>query len=128
MTEVCSSRRESIMAAADAKLPFEEALDSVVNSLERKFALKGEQHKEDILALLPTGFGKSLIYQLAPLVAKLMGVSEKPVVAVVSSRYTHVIAHCSMGSPWRVIDIRTDQSTSTDTTTPYEIMNGCSPD
>ena len=67
------------MAAADAKLPFEEALDSVVNSLERKFALKGEQHKEDILALLPTGFGKSLIYQLAPLVAKLMGVSENPV-------------------------------------------------
>uniref|UniRef100_A0A8C6SGT9 DNA 3'-5' helicase n=1 Tax=Neogobius melanostomus TaxID=47308 RepID=A0A8C6SGT9_9GOBI len=40
--------------------------------------------KQDVLALLPTGFGKSLIYQLAPLVAKLMGFSENPVVAVVS--------------------------------------------
>lgn len=81
------------MAAAEAKQSFGEALDSVLNSLERNFALKNEQRlalesfvsgKEDVLALLPTGFGKSLIYQLAPLVTKVMGVSETPVVAVVS--------------------------------------------
>uniref|UniRef100_A0A8C6WGN0 DNA 3'-5' helicase n=1 Tax=Neogobius melanostomus TaxID=47308 RepID=A0A8C6WGN0_9GOBI len=81
------------MAAADVKLSFDQAVDRVLNSLPRKFILKDEQRlalqsfintKQDVLALLPTGFGKSLIYQLAPLVAKLMGFSENPVVAVVS--------------------------------------------
>uniref|UniRef100_A0A8C6SLJ6 DNA 3'-5' helicase n=1 Tax=Neogobius melanostomus TaxID=47308 RepID=A0A8C6SLJ6_9GOBI len=84
---------ESNMAAADVKLSFDQAVDRVLNSLPRKFILKDEQRlalqsfintKQDVLALLPTGFGKSLIYQLAPLVAKLMGFSENPVVAVVS--------------------------------------------
>ena len=52
--------------AADAKLPFDAALDRVLSSLERKFILKKEQllvlnyfvTKNDVFALLPTGFGK----------------------------------------------------------------------
>uniref|UniRef100_A0A3Q1ERV5 DNA 3'-5' helicase n=1 Tax=Acanthochromis polyacanthus TaxID=80966 RepID=A0A3Q1ERV5_9TELE len=77
------------MAAA----AFDQALDRVLNSLERPFILKQEQRlaleafvnkKKDVLALLPTGFGKSLIYQLAPLVAKEIGSIKTPVVVVVS--------------------------------------------
>ena len=52
------------MAAAEAKLSFDLAVDSVLDSLERKFILKEEQRlalhsittKKDVLALLPTGF------------------------------------------------------------------------
>uniref|UniRef100_A0A8C6V406 DNA 3'-5' helicase n=1 Tax=Neogobius melanostomus TaxID=47308 RepID=A0A8C6V406_9GOBI len=46
-------------------------------------ALEAFLSKEDVFALLPTGFGKSLIYQLAPLVAKKM-LYKNPVVVVVS--------------------------------------------
>ena len=118
------------MAAAEAKLTFDEALDSVLNSLPRKFILKEEQRlalqsfvdrKEDVLALLPTGFGKSLIYQLAPLVAKLMGFSETPVVDTIGYglRTTHMI------------DIRSAQLTALDNRKPhlpYEKMNRWFPD
>lgn len=77
------------MAAA----AFDQALDSVLHSLERQFILKQEQRlaleafvnkKTDVLALLPTGYGKSLIYQLAPLVVKEMGSIKTPVIVVVS--------------------------------------------
>ena len=58
--------------AADTTLPFDAALESVLSNLERKFTLKKEQRlalkdliaKKDVFALLSTGFGKSLIYQL----------------------------------------------------------------
>jgi len=41
-----------------------------------------------VFAVLPTGFGKSLIYQLAPMVDKKMGRNENPVVIVVSPLVT----------------------------------------
>ena len=53
------------MAAAEAKLSFDVAVDSVLDSFEPKFILKEEQRlalhsfittKKDVLALLPTGF------------------------------------------------------------------------
>jgi ATP-dependent DNA helicase RecQ len=37
--------------------------------LEQKMALKAFLCKKDVFAVLPTGYGKSLIYQFAPLVA-----------------------------------------------------------
>lgn len=51
---------------------------SVVATLRNIQKLKSEQEQcllnficgKDVVALLPTGFGKSLIFQLAPLVAK----------------------------------------------------------
>ena len=68
------------------------AIATVVNDLENISSLKDEQtialkafvEKKDVFAVLPTGFGKSLIYQIAPLVAKKLELSENPVVIVVS--------------------------------------------
>ena len=60
---------------------FETALAATMNELDLAFYLKQEQKtplesflcKKDVFAVLPTGYSKSLIYQLAPLVAKRMG-------------------------------------------------------
>uniref|UniRef100_A0A8C6SJ85 DNA 3'-5' helicase n=1 Tax=Neogobius melanostomus TaxID=47308 RepID=A0A8C6SJ85_9GOBI len=70
---------------------FNSAVNSVLNDQNHIKSLKPQQltaleaflSKEDVFALLPTGFGKSLIYQLAPLVAKKM-LYKNPVVVVVS--------------------------------------------
>ncbi|KAL1005231.1 hypothetical protein UPYG_G00056390 [Umbra pygmaea] len=71
---------------------FKTTLAATMNELELAFCLKDEQKtaresflfKKDVFAVLTTGYGKSLIYQLAPLVAKRMGLSENPLVFVVS--------------------------------------------
>ena len=69
----------------------DKAIEVVVDRIPDISALKPQQTKalkafingEDVFALLPTGFGKSLIYQLAPLVLEELGV-EKPLVIVIS--------------------------------------------
>ena len=50
--------------------------------MQQKLALEQFLPKKDVFALLPTSFGKSLIYQLALLVAKRMELSLSPVVVV----------------------------------------------
>lgn len=72
-----------------------EAIRSVLETIPNIEELKPEQEAclrnfmegKDVFGLLPTGFGKSLIYQLAPLVAKKLGkpnANANPVVVVVS--------------------------------------------
>ena len=68
------------------------AITSVISNLDSILSLKVEQRTalkaflcgKDVFALLPTGFGKSLIYQIAPLVAKELGTKPNPIVIVVS--------------------------------------------
>lgn len=72
-----------------------EAIRAVLETIPDIKELKPEQEEclrnfiegKDVIGLLPTGFGKSLIYQLTPLVAKKMGkpkANANPVVIVVS--------------------------------------------
>uniref|UniRef100_A0A8C6LNV6 Helicase ATP-binding domain-containing protein n=1 Tax=Nothobranchius furzeri TaxID=105023 RepID=A0A8C6LNV6_NOTFU len=80
------------MAAALEQRSFETALSATLDELDLGFSLKHEQiealksfiFKKDVFAVLPTGYGNSLIYQLAPVVAKRMGLSENPLVVIVS--------------------------------------------
>lgn len=51
---------------------------------EQRAALKEFVGGKDVIALLPTGFGKSLIYQIAPLVVKEMGGHPEPIVIIIS--------------------------------------------
>ena len=71
--------------------PFELALAATLGDLKLQFSLREEQktalklflEKRDVFGVLPTGYGKSLIYQLAPLVGRRMGL-HNPLVIVVS--------------------------------------------
>ncbi|KAI8487974.1 hypothetical protein Bbelb_344220 [Branchiostoma belcheri] len=79
------------MAAAQLDSRVDSAIASVLQELDGITSLKPEQVDalksfvcgRDVLALLPTGFGKSLIYQIAPLVLEKLG-RTNPIVIVVS--------------------------------------------
>lgn len=73
---------EAFTSALSSVLQKQESIDSL--KPEQVTALKTFLLKKDIFATLPIGFGKSLIYQLAPLVAKEMKPNENPVVVLVS--------------------------------------------
>ena len=71
------------MAAAGELRCVDSAIASVIEDIDTTFILKEEQRtaikafvdRKDVFAVLPTAFGKSLIYQLAPMVAKKMGLN-----------------------------------------------------
>ncbi|XP_063052381.1 probable ATP-dependent DNA helicase RecS [Engraulis encrasicolus] len=71
---------------------FDRGVDSVISKMKNIPVLKDEQRAalkefvggKDVIALLPTGFGKSLIYQIAPLVVKEMGGHPEPIVIIIS--------------------------------------------
>lgn len=82
------------MAAPSAKseISLDAAIDSVLAEIPTISSLKEEQREalcafvdgKDVCAFLPTGFGKSLIYQLTPLVVKKTKLLANPIVIVVS--------------------------------------------
>ncbi|ROL52848.1 ATP-dependent DNA helicase Q-like 3 [Anabarilius grahami] len=81
-----------MMAVVEELRCVDSAIASVLEDIDSALILKEEQRTaikafvdgKDVFAVLPTGFRKSLIYQLAPMVAKKMGCNENPVVIVVS--------------------------------------------
>jgi superfamily II DNA helicase RecQ len=70
---------------------FKKAVEDV-KSLFSVSTLKQEQEealfnfvsKRDVFVNLPTGFGKSLIYQMAPMVVKQLGLCINPIILVIS--------------------------------------------
>ena len=76
-----------------AALSLEQAIESALESFPNIDCLKDEQkkciaallQKKDVLGLLPTGFGKSLIFQLYPRIFELVNASKNCHVIVVSS-------------------------------------------
>ena len=85
---------------------FETALADTMNELDLAFSLKEEQKtalesflcKKGVFAVLPTGYGKSLIYQLAPLVAKRMGFIVVIGRSVIQLRACSEIFKCMLGA------------------------------
>ncbi|EDO47266.1 predicted protein [Nematostella vectensis] len=65
---IAESSKQNIKSLKDSQF---DALYSFLNS-------------EDTFACLPTGYGKSLIYQMAVMVAKISGLPTKPFVVVIS--------------------------------------------
>ncbi|CAB1433702.1 unnamed protein product [Pleuronectes platessa] len=69
------------MPAAGELRCVDAAIESVLEDIDSALLLKEEQRnaikpfvdRKDVFAILPTGFRKSLFYQLAPMVAKKMG-------------------------------------------------------
>ena len=76
------------MAAATEDI--DSAIESVLQKLKVKITLKPEQHlalksflqKRDVFGVLPTGYGKSLIYQLVPLVLEEMGMPGRILIVI----------------------------------------------
>ena len=51
---------------------------------EQEEALFNFVSKKDVFVNLPTGFGKSLIYQMTPMVVKQLGLCMNPIILVIS--------------------------------------------
>ena len=76
----------------EASINIDASISSVLSNLPNIVSLKEHQRPalkafvggNDVFALVPTGFGKSLIYQMAPLVVKEMGLVQHPIVIIVS--------------------------------------------
>ena len=73
------------MAAAGELRCFDSAIQSVLEDIDSAFILKEEQRnvikafvdRKNVFAVLPTGFGKNCIYQLAPMTTTLIQLSEE---------------------------------------------------
>ena len=87
-SESQEKRKTSTMSAS--RDPVDAAIEAVLKRLKVTIALKSEQQialkafikKRDVFCVLPTGFGKSLIYQLVPHVLKEMGMDEKILIVI----------------------------------------------
>ena len=72
------------MAAAGELRCVDSAIESVLEDIDSAFILKEEQRnaikafvdRKYVFAVLPTGFGKNCIYQLAPMTTTLIQLSE----------------------------------------------------
>ncbi|CAB1415775.1 unnamed protein product [Pleuronectes platessa] len=93
------------MPAAGELRCVDAAIESVLGDIDSAFILKEEQRnaikalvdRKDVFAVLPTGFGKSLIYQLAPMVAKKMGHGNNA--AMPPALSDAIEAHCQQSAP-----------------------------
>ena len=79
---------EASVAISQLKSALSEVLSEIkgISELkkEQEYALLEFLYGKDVLAVLPTGYGKSLIYQLAPLVTKKLSPTRNPLFIVIS--------------------------------------------
>ena len=80
------------LCSSNDSVSIKTAISEVISEIQSISSIKPEQESalveylngKDVLAVLPTGFGKSLIYQLAPLVTKKLNPSINPIFIVIS--------------------------------------------
>ena len=102
----------------DMESKFEENLQKGKDALKINFELKQEQRlalealysKKDVLCMLRTGYGKSLIYQLTPYVLTSSGLSHSitlvisPLNAIMKDQVRNL---CKSGVPACFLDMKT---------------------
>lgn len=81
---MAENEEDFVKAVSKTKLNFQ--VDTLKQ--EQVEALHSFICKKDVFVNLPTGFGKSLIFQMVPLVVKEMGICTNPIVIVVSPLVT----------------------------------------
>ena len=110
------------LTSSNVKVDTKTAICEVIREIDSITAIKPEQESalvefldgKDVPAVLPTGFGKSLIYQLAPLVTKKISPSTNPIFVIVSPLVELMNDQIKEASKLGITSMRLDVHSDTD--------------